>query len=461
MNTTMTDAGPFEKLVTLQIPEAEVDQAKGAAARKLARELKIPGFRPGKAPRPVVEATVGADRLRAEAIEELLPSAVTGALEELDLEPAVTPAVENMRDIDEGLEVEVKVTMWPVLDQAPAYEGMRVEVASAGVEDDELQENIDRMRDQFAELETIERAAADGDYVAINLSATLDGEVVEEAAAEDLLYEIGSGAFIDGIDPHLNGTSAGDVVAFEGPLPAGFGERAGQDVEFRVLVKEVKQKKLPDLTDEWVDDVTEFETVEELTSSLRGRINEMKKSQLANEFRVKLLDQLIDEMEIEIPEAIIDGEMESIFHSFSHRLEAQSISVADYLQITGQDQQAFIDDLKRQADRNVRTNVLLDAVAPSAKLEVGGDEYRELVEALAEQTEGNADELISRFAETNQEKELRSDILRRKALDALLEAAVAIDSEGNPVDLSPAEESVEETGEQIVEEEPAEDADDV
>ena len=461
MNTTMTDAGPFEKLVTVQIPESDVNEAKGAAARKLAKELKIPGFRPGKAPRPVVEATVGADRLRSEAIEELLPEVVTDALEELDLQPVVTPAIENMRDIEDGLEVDVKVTLWPVLDKVPAFDGIKVEVTGAGVTDEELDENIDRMRDQFAELETVERAAASGEFVTINLSAAQNGDSVEEASAEDLLYEIGSGAFIKDIDPHLSGTSAGDIVTFDGVLPEGFGERAGQEVTYTVLVKEVKQKKLPDLTDEWVDDVTEFETVEELTESLQGRLGEMKKSSAVNEFRMKLLDQLIEEMEIEVPAAIIDAEMESIFHSFSHRLEAQNISISDYLQITGQDQQAFIDDLRGQADRNVHTNVLLDAVVPHANLEVEDDEYRELVVALAAQTDTDADELLGRFAETNQEKELRSDILRRKALDALLEAAVAIDSEGNTVDLSPTEESVEDSGDDGAEVEPSEDADDV
>lgn len=460
MNTTITDAGPFEKLVTVQIAEADIDKAKSTVARKLSRDLKIPGFRPGKAPRPVVEATVGADRLRSEAIEEVLPSAVTDALEELELEPAATPAVENIRDIDEGVEVDVKVTLWPVLEFAPDYRGRTVEVTSPDVTDEEVNQNVDRMRDQFAELETVGRAASTGDYVSINLSATQDGEIVEEAAAEDLLYEIGSGSFIEGIDTELTGSSAGEIVSFEGLLPDGFGDKAGQSVTYRLLVKEVKQKKLPDMTDEWVDDVTEFSTVEEMTGSLRARIRQMKLNSVNNEFRVKLLDLLADEMEIEIPAAIIDGEMESIFHSFSHRLEEQEISIADYLQITGQDQQAFIDDLNSQANRNVRTNLLLDAVVKHSEIEVEDAEYAELIGALAAQTGSETDELIARFAETNQEKELRSDILRRKALDALLEAAVAVDSEGNPIDLSPGEESVEDSGVEPSDEEPSEAVDD-
>lgn len=461
MNTTITDEGPFEKLVTLQIPETEIDKSKSGAARKLARELKIPGFRPGKAPRPVVEATVGADRLRSEAIEELLPTAVTEALSELELEPAVTPSVESMRDIEEGLEVDVRVTIWPTLETVPHYDGRNVEVTTPEVTEEEITENVDRMREQFAELESVERSATTGDYVSINLSATDGDQSVEEAATEDLLYEVGSGSFIDGIDPELEGASAGEIVSFSAPLPDGFGDRAGHTVNFKALVKEVKQKRLPELTDDWVDDVTEYETVEQLTESLRARIQQMKLSAARNEFRVKLLDLLLDEAEIEIPGAILDGEMESIFHSFSHRLESQKISIADYLQITGQDQQAFIDDLRSQADRNVRTNVLLDAVIPAANLVLDEREYKELVGVLGSQTNTDVDELVARLAETNQEKELRSDILRRKALDALLEAAVAVDSQGKPVDLSPVEEPIEDSGDEAADEEPLEDADDV
>ncbi len=461
MNTTMTDTGPFEKLVTVHIPDADIEQAKNTAARKLARDLKIPGFRPGKAPRRVVEATVGSDRLRADAIEEVLPTAVTDALQQLDLTPAVTPGVETMRDADGGVEVDVKVTVWPTVDVVPDYEGRTIEITAPVVDDDEITSSIDRMRDQFAELETVERPATSGDYIGLNLSATHEGAVVEEAAAEDLLYEIGSGSFIEGIDEHVAGVAAGDIISFDAPLPAGFGERAGRQVTFRVLVKEVKQKKLPDLTDEWVDEVTEFDSVDELTESLRERMLEMKSGSAANEFRSKLIETLVDELEVDVPDAIIDGEMESIFHSFTHRLESQNISIADYLQITGQDQQAFIEDLRSQATRNVRTNILLDAVAPRLELGVDDAEYDDLVRSLAAQTEADHDELRARFAKTNQEKELRSDILRRKALDALFEAAVAVDSEGSPVDLSSTREPADDSGEEASDEELPEDANDV
>jgi trigger factor len=455
LNITTTDAGPFEKLVTLQIAEDRLEQAKNAAARKLSKDLKIPGFRPGRAPRKVVEATVGSDRLRAEAIDELLPTIVTEMLDETGLEPAVVPAVEQLRDTEEGIEIEVKVTLWPTVDTPPPYDGREFEITAPEVTDGDVQQQIDRMRDQFAELETVQRPAIEGDYVTVNLSATQNGVAVEEATASDLLYEVGSGSFLEGLDPHLTGKSAGDIVRFQAPLPSGFGERAGEEVTFQVLAKEVKQKKLPELTDDWASDFTEFDTVDELVAALRERVVAVRRNAVTNEFQVKILDDLIGELDVTAPEAIIDAEMESVFHSFSHRLEGQGITLNDYFRVTGQDQEQFVSDLRSQAERNVYTNVLLDAIAADRELVVEDAEYDELVEALASQAEEAASRLAERLAETNQEKELRSDILRRKALNALLKAAVPVDSEGRPIDLGLQTPDEEET------DEPAEVADDV
>jgi len=159
LNTNVTDAGPFEKLLTLQVAEEDLEAAKSQAARRLSRDLKIKGFRPGKAPRRVVEATVGSERLRSEAIDDLLPSLVADALREVDLSPAVPPQVENMKDIENGLEVEVKVATWPVLDHVPSYEGLEVEVSQPQPTEEELDRQLTRLREQFADLEVVDRPA--------------------------------------------------------------------------------------------------------------------------------------------------------------------------------------------------------------------------------------------------------------------------------------------------------------
>jgi trigger factor len=447
LNTNVTDAGPFEKLLTLQVPEADLEAAKSSAARRLSHDLKIKGFRPGKAPRRIVEATVGPDRLRSEAIDDLLPSLVADALRAEDLNPAVPPQVENMKDIDEGLEVEVKIATWPELDHVPAYEALEVEVSQPESTEEELERQLTRLRDQFADLEPAERPAVDGDFVSINLSATRDGAPVEEAAANDLLYEVGSGSFVEGLDAELPGSAAGAIIKFDAPLPEGFGDLAGQDVTMQVLVKEVRQKRLPDLTDEWVAEATEFETVDELRYELSNQIEGAKRDMARNELRTNLLEALLAEVDLELPGSIVDAEMENTLHRFAHQLEGQGISIADYLRVTGQDQKVFVDDLRNQADRNVRTDILLEAVAAAAGLEVAPEELDEVIVALAGQAERDVEEYRAEFAESVQEKAVMGDILKRKALDVLLESAVPVDEDGNKIDLSAPEEDEEETAE--------------
>ncbi|GBE22214.1 MAG TPA: trigger factor [Actinobacteria bacterium] len=431
MNTKVTDLGPFEKLMTLEVSGETLLAAENRAARKLSREVKIKGFRPGHAPRRVVESVVGAQRLRSDAIDDLLPAMVAEALNESELVPALNPSVDEIVDVDDGVEVQIKVTLWPELDIVPEFRDREIEVNIPDVDEEELRSQIDRMRDQFSELETVDRPVVEGDFVAIDLSASLDGEPIEDAAATDLLLETGSGSFIEGIDEQLIGKKAGDIVAFDGPLPAGFGDRAGEQVTFRVLVKEVKEKRLPDLTDEWVSDVTEFETVEEMRSDLEQRMTEIKRAGSMAQLRNGILEQLLDEMELEIPEGIIGAEMDAILHRFAHEIEGQGISLDDYLQVTGQDQEAFVDDLRSRADRNVRTDILLNSIAKAEGIEVSEEEVAEVVDPLARQAGREPEEFRAELGE--QENAVRGDILRRKALEMLVNAVVPIDQNGSRI----------------------------
>ena len=445
MSAKVADAGPFEKLMTLEVSGEELFAAENRVARKLSREVKIKGFRPGKAPRKMVESVVGSERLRSDAIDELLPAMVAKALDETELVPAVNPTVDAIDDVDDGVEVQVKVTLWPKLDTVPSFQDREIEVAVPDVDEEELRTQIDRMRDQFSELETVERPVAEGDFVGIDVSATLDGQPVEDASASDLLLEAGSASFIEGIDEHVIGKKAGDIVAFEGPLPAGFGDRAGEQVTFKILVKEVKEKRLPDLTDEWVAEVTEFETVGEMRADLQRRMTEVKRAGSIAQLRNGVLEQLLDEMDLEVPEGIIGAEMDAILHRFAHELEGQGISLTDYLRVTGQDQEAFVDDLRSQADRNVRTDILLNAIAESEGIEVTEEELDEVMGSLATQADRDPEEFRAEFGA--QENAVRGDILRRKALETLAAAAVPIDENGNRIVLvtDDEEEPVEET----------------
>ena len=436
VSTPVTELGPFERQLTVTVDAETLDGAKTRAARRLSRDLRIKGFRPGKAPRRIVENTVGETRVKEEAIDEVLPELVGSALQEADLEPAVTPSVDAIRDADDGVEVDVRITLWPALDTVPPYDGRQIEVEAPEMSEEAVEEQLDRLRQQFAELETVERPSVDGDYVAINLNATQNGQPVEEASAADLLYEVGSGTLLEGLDGSVIGRSAGDIEKFTTTLPEGLaGELAGSTAEVSVLVKEVKAKRLPDLDDEWVSDYTEFDTVEDLRGELVGRMEQMRLATAQQDFQGKLMAQLLEEIEIDTPDAIITAEMDAMFHRFAHQLGDSEIEFADYLELSGQTQEAFLDDLRAQATRSVHTDLLLDAVAADADLEVADTELSDAYAALATQVEETADELAGRLSGTVQEKRIAGDILRRKALDALMRGAIAVDEDGNTLDL--------------------------
>jgi trigger factor len=434
-DVTVTEAGPHEKLISFEVAEADLDAAKNVAARKISNEVKIRGFRPGKAPRAIVEATVGADRLRSEAIDEMLPAKVGDVLTELDIEPAVPPALESIEDSVTGIKVEVRVTTWPSLEEIPEIHDRVVEVGSVEVTDDELGEQVDRFREQFASVEEVDRPAGAGDYVSMDISATQDGEDVPEAAAAGLLYEVGSGGLIEALDESLIGASADDVVTFDGPLPEGFGEKAGMEVTYSVKVNDVRERILPEVTDDWVNETTEFESAEEMRSTLLDQMSQMKRRSLAGTFQDKALDQLVDEVVVELPEALVRAEMDEVFHRFSHRLEEQQISLEDYFRVTGIEQQAFISDLESQAERSLKTRFLLEAVIDSEGLEVGEAELASVMEMVVASSE-DPERIRLALQDDRQRKNLAGDILRNKALEAIVNGARPVDEDGNDVDLT-------------------------
>ena len=438
MHTEVTEAGRFERMLILHIDEPELEAAKDRAARKLSQDLKIKGFRPGKAPRAVVERMVGADRLRSEAIDEALPELVASAITDADLEPVTTPRVEAVRDAEDGAaEVDVRITLWPTIDDPPDYEGREVVVEVPGVEPEEVDGQIERFRSQFAELEEVERAGDEGDFMLVNITALKNGSEIEEASASDLMYEIGSRSFIPGLDEMLVGASAGDIREGPATLPAGFGDSAGEEVTLRVLVKGVRGKRLPEVTDEWVGDVSEFETVDELRDTLTANLESMKLSMAMSSFQDELVDGLIGEMDLELPEALVQAEMEASIHNLYHSLESQGLDLANYLRITGQSEEQFAEELRERAERALKTRVLLEGIGAAEGIEVDDEELAAALDALADSSGRPLDEVRSAIQASGQEQALAGDILRRKVLDLLINRARAVDAEGNTVDLSP------------------------
>jgi trigger factor len=332
------------------------------------------------------------------------------------------------------VEVEVRVTLWPTI-ELPTYKGRDIEVTSPLVTDEEMEAQVTRMLEQFATVEEVERAAEVGDFVSVDVSANSGDDPLPEAAAADLLYEVGSNLLIEGMDDRLVGLSAGGEVEFEAPLPAGFGDRAGEQVQFRVTVNEVKERILPELNDAWAEENTEFETVEELYAELREGLSDAKRQAVSRQFAERALSTLVDQVEVELPEGLIRAEMDDHLHRFLHRLQENELTLDDYFRVSGVDQEAFVDDLRAQAELSLRNQLVLEALAKAEGIEVTEEDLSSTLRALAAQS-GDPVAYLKAFRESGRELALASDILRNRALDVVFSNANPVDEDGNPVDLS-------------------------
>jgi trigger factor len=432
--TEADEGSPFEQTITVALDGAALEAGKVRAARRLARELKIKGFRPGKAPRQVVESFVGAETMKREAIDEALPDAVQAALSEAGLQPAVPPRVVAVRDIEDGVQAEVRVTRWPEVGELPAYRGRRIVVDSPLVSEADVDAHVERLRLQFAELDDVDREGFDGDFALIDLRTRSGENEVAAGSTTDLLVEIGAGAFLEGLDEALRGKKAGDIVEFSTTLPKGMGEDGGKAVEARVLVKQVKARRLPELNDAWVDDVSEFATVAEMREALGAELRRARLGAARAELEQRLLDQLRDEMELRLPGDLVEAEADAVLHRFAHRLEARKVTIEQYLAATGQDADALVSDARAQAVLNLRTRILLEAVAEAEGLEAAEEDLDRAVEALAEAAKTTPADYRRALERGGQGKALAGDILRRRAIDRLLELAVAVDADGNEIE---------------------------
>ena len=437
LSVTVTELSGFERRLTLRFEGKTLRDAENRVARRLSHHVHINGFRPGKAPRRVVERAVGRDQFRHEAAHALIDAGLWEALEEAGISPAAAPQVEEIRHEDGLVEVEVRVAVWPTLEEPPEYEGRRFELdGSAEVDPEDAQRHLEHYLDDFAELETVERPALEGDYAVLDIDSRSEGRELAAFSAADLLYELGSDGLLDGLDDSLAGRSAGDAVDFTSRLRRGGGGlEAGSPVEVRVLVKEVKERRLPDLDDDWAADFTEFDTVEELERAVYGRLEEVRLADLREQLHDKVLTELTGEMEAVIPAAVIGDRAERMLEVIELRLEGLGTDLDRYLEATGRDREEYVRWVDETAARRLYTELLLDAVAAHAGLEVEEQDLRAMYEAGAADTGRPAEELQRQLAGSSSEEAGMKDILRHKARAVLLRAVTPVDREGNVLDL--------------------------
>ncbi|GMR01854.1 MAG: trigger factor [Acidimicrobiia bacterium] len=458
MQTEVNESGRFERTLTVRLEDDELAVAKKKAAVKISRNMKIKGFRPGKAPLPVVERMAGADYVRSEAIEEAIQEIVPTAIDEAGLEPVTIPTVSAVRDDNEDgvIEIDILVTLWPVLESLPDFGDIEIEVEDPAVTPAEIEEQIDALRNQFAELTDHEGELSDGDFALIDLAVEFEGEPVDSAGAKDLMYEVGTSSFIPGLDEILIGATVGGSERGTGTLPEGYSDRGGEDVELIVTIKEGKQKTLPELTDEMVSDATEFETAAELREAIETNLHAYKVHNQRAVLQDKVVQYVVNEVDFEIPEALVDSEVEARVRNLAARLESENIDLSNYLSIIGQDDATFLASIRDQADHALATRVLLESLAAIENIEISDEEILDYVTEIFEETVEDPVAVMEAWKVSGQIESLTGDILRERALASLVDSAKPVDADGNPVDLTPV---VIEASEQESEEEPADEVD--
>lgn len=448
MQSTLEPLEGNKVKLSVEVGAAELDKAVDAAARKLAREVRMPGFRPGKVPRRVLETRMGHEALRSEALRESLPDFYASAVREHEVDVIAPPEIDITAGQDDGdLRFDAVVEVRPTV-SIPGYGGLRVTIERPVASDEEVQRQIDRLRANDATLEDVVRPAQDGDVLTIDLSmtpaSTGGGEGAEANSLTDVSYTLGSEEFgVADLDVQLQGARVGDILKFT--------SQVGPDREmaFGVLVKAVRQQRLPDLSDEWVAEQTEFATAAELESDLRTRITAVKRVQSALSLRERALEAVVELVTDDAPEPLVGAELERRLHDLGHRLEAQGATLEQYLEASGQQPEALVDELRTASVPAVKADLALRALADAEGIEVTESDIDDEIVRMAESVKRTPTQVRRNLVTADQLPAVRSDIRKTKALAWLLEHVDVVDAEGQPIDRaeleapSPAVEAVE------------------
>ena len=421
------------------VPSADFEIAIDAAFRKLAHEVKLPGFRPGKAPRQLLEARLGTEVARDQALRDSLPTFYAEAVVSESIDVIAPPEIDITAGEDEGdVEFDAVVEVRPEV-TLEGYDSLTVEIPNPAIADDAVDSQVDLLRDRFADLTDSENPLVDGDYTEIDIRGSIGDEEIEGLTATDYLYEVGSGLVVPELDTALHGTRPGDIVKFDAVLPERFGERAEDTASFQVLVKEAKKKVLPEVTDDWVAEASEFDTVEALRNDISRRLTLYALVQGQMAVREKALEAVAELVTVEIPETLVNNEMERRLHDMAHRLQEQygeEVTIPQYLALTGQDQESFLETLRETGTRAVRSDLALRAVIAQEAIEIGDEDITAEIGRLAERTGEKPDRVRRDLERQGLIGAVASDLARGKALNFLIEHASVVDEEGNPVDLT-------------------------
>lgn len=434
MKSTVEQLSPTRVRINVEVPFAELEPDFQRAYKELAKQVRLPGFRPGKAPAKLLEARIGREAMLDQIVNDALPSRYGQAVAESDVQPLGRPNIEvTKKEYGQDLQFTAEVDIRPKI-SPPDLSALTVSVDPIEIGEDDVDAELQSLRTRFGTLTAVDRPVAVGDVVSIDLSATVDGEDIPNAAAEGLSHEVGSGRLIAGLDDAVVGLSADESRVFTAKLAAG--EHAGQEAQVTVTVRSVKERELPEPDDEFAQLASEFDSIDELRASLSDQVRQAKRAQQAEQIRNATIDALLEQVDVPLPESYVQAQFDSVLHSALSGLNHDEARFNELLVEQGSSRAAFDAEARTASEKDVKRQLLLDALADELQVQVGQDDLTERLVTTSWQYGIEPQQLFGYLQERNQLPTMFADVRRELAIRAAVEAATVTDSDGNTIDTS-------------------------
>ena len=433
MKTSVDKLSDTRAKLTVTVPFDELGPEIDQAYKAIAQQVNIPGFRRGKAPRQLIDARFGRGPILEQVVNDMLPTRYETAVTENDLKVIGQPEIDITKIEDNDfVEFTAEVDIRPEI-EVPDFSTISVEVPALKIGDEAIDEELDNLRARFGELKDTRRKLKKGDFAIIDLEATIDGEKIEEASTEGITYEIGRDDLIEGLDKAIKGLKTGEEAEFTSEIQ--FGEHKGDEATIKVTVQQSKERKLPELDEEFVQMASEFDTVEELRESTKNQLEENKKAQQAADIRDEILKAALEQTKFELPQAVVDEQVHNQLHQILGQMAHDENAFAQMLEAQGTTREEFDKESREQAEESVRTQLFLDAVAEKEEPEVSQQELTDHILFTAQSYGMDPNQFIQQLQSNGQIANLFSDVRRGKALAAAICRTTVKDEEGNDVDV--------------------------
>ena len=433
MKTTVDRKDETTVELTVEVEPERVQQAFDAAAKELAKQVQLKGFRPGKAPRRLIEQRFGKGAIAQQALEPAINQFYAEAMEETELNPVAFPEIDPESitfDEEEGCTFTATIAVRPEF-EAPDHTGIQVPYPQWDVTDEDITEELHQLRDRFAEVDVVERSASSGDYVTIDLEFAVDGEVQEEQGVEDAMYEVGSGGVTPKLDEQLEGATAGDVLEYTDVLPDEFPEFGGQEAEFTVTVKDVRAKTLPRLDDDFALTASEYDTLDELKASIREQQLRRRIMDAQHKARSRVLEAYLALADVPVPPQMVEAEVQQRLQQVEQQAAQYEVDADALFEAEGTTREDFEEQARTNAQSSVKAQLVLDQLAEQLEVEVTDEDVNREIVRHATQNNVSPQQIAEMIQQQGSIGAMVGDILRRKTIDAIVEAASL---EGAPSD---------------------------